>query len=89
MGGCVPGFHTVVSDVTGRSERASALGLLDLIVSASSAVGALMGGVLLEAGGFSTLTLVVATLFVPVLALVLPLREPAPGRWSSAAAAPA
>jgi MFS family permease len=87
--GAYLGSTTVVSDLTGRSERASALGLLDLIVSASSAVGALMGGVLLEAGGFSTLTLVVATLFLPVLALVLPLREPAPGRWSSAAAAPA
>ena len=87
--GAYLGSTTVVSDVTGRSERASALGLLDLIVSASSAVGALMGGMLLEAGGFSILTLVVATLFLPVLALVLPLREPAPGRWSSAVAAPA
>lgn len=87
--GAYLGSTTVVSDVTGRSERASALGLLDLIVSASSAVGALTSGVLLEAGGFSTLTLVVAVSFLPALALVLPLREPEPGRWSRAAAAPA
>jgi MFS family permease len=87
--GAYLGSTTVVSDVTARAERASALGLLDLIVSASSAVGALMGGVLLEAGGFSTLTLVVAVLFLPALALVLPLREPEPGRWLRAAAAPA
>lgn len=81
------GSTTVVSDVTGRSERSSALGLLDLLVSASSAIGAVMGGVLLEAGGFSTLTILVALLFLPALALVVPLREPQPGRWSGAAAA--
>lgn len=75
------GATTVVSDVTEPSERAGALGLTDLLVSGSSALGGLLGGVLLEAGGFRTLTLVVAALFVPVLALVLPLRERAAGSW--------
>ena len=79
--GAYLGATTVVSDVTSPAERSGALGLTDLLVSLSSGTGALLGGVVLEAGGFRTLTLLVAALFVPVLALVLPLREPEPGRW--------
>ncbi len=86
--GAYLGATTVVSDVTSPGERSGALGLTDLLVSLSSGTGALLGGVVLEAGGFRTLTLLVAALFVPVLALVVPLREPRPGRWRIAAAAP-
>ena len=86
--GAYLGATTIVSDVTSPSERSSALGLTDLLVSLSSGTGALLGGVVLEAGGFRTLTLLVAALFVPVLALVAPLREPEPGRWRSTIADP-
>ena len=82
--GAYLGATTIVSDVTSPAERSGALGLTDLLVSLSSGTGALLGGVVLEAGGFRTLTLLVAALFVPVLALVAPLREPEPGRWGSA-----
>ena len=82
--GAYLGATTVVSDVTSPAERSGALGLTDLLVSISSGTGALLGGVVLEAGGFRTLTLLVAALFVPVLALVAPLREPEPGRWTTA-----
>lgn len=84
--GAYLGATTVVSDVTSPGERSGALGLTDLLVSMSSGTGALLGGVILEAGGFRTLTLLVAALFVPVLALVVPLREPHPGRWRTASA---
>jgi MFS family permease len=87
--GAYLGATTVVSDVTSPAERSGALGLTDLLVSLSSGTGALLGGVILEAGGFRTLTLLVAALFVPVLALVVPLREPEPGRWRAAVAATA
>jgi predicted MFS family arabinose efflux permease len=71
-----------VSDVTGPSDRGGALGFMDLLVSISSAAGGLAGGALLEAGGYPALAATVAIALVPVLAFVLPLREPSPGRWS-------
>jgi len=77
----------VVSDVTAAHERAGALGLTDLLVSLCSALGGVLGGLLLEFGGFPLVTVVAALLFLPVVGLVWPLREPQPGRWAAAAAA--
>jgi MFS family permease len=76
------GATAIVSDVTDPLERSGALGFTDLLVSLSSAVGGLVGGALLEAGGYPALAVGVAMALVPVLAVVLPLREEAPGRWS-------
>ena len=84
--GAYLGATTVVSDVTSSAERSGALGFTDLLVSLSSGTGALLGGLVLEVGSFRTLTLLVAALFVPVLALVVPLREQEPGRWRGATA---
>jgi MFS family permease len=72
----------IVSDVTGPLERSGALGFTDLLVSLSSAVGGLAGGALLEAGGYLALAVGVPVALLPVLAVVLPLREEAPGRWA-------
>ena len=77
----------VVSDVTSPMERAGALGLTDLLVSLCSAAGGVIGGVLLELGGFPLVTVAAGLLFIPVVTLVFPLREPEPGRWVVAAAA--
>jgi MFS family permease len=76
------GATAIVSDVTDPLERSGALGFTDLLVSLSSAVGGLIGGALLEAGGYPALAVGVAMALVPVLAVVLPLREEAPGRWA-------
>ena len=78
------GATAIVSDVTDPLERSGALGFTDLLVSLSSAVGGLVGGALLEAGGYPALAVGVAMALVPVLAVVLPLREEAPGRWALA-----
>ena len=76
------GATAIVSDVTDPLERSGALGFTDLLVSLSSAVGGLAGGALLEAGGYPALAVGVTMALVPVLAVVLPLREEAPGRWA-------
>jgi MFS family permease len=76
------GATAIVSDVTDPLERSGALGFTDLLVSLSSAIGGLIGGALLEAGGYPALAVGVAMALVPVLAVVLPLREEAPGRWA-------
>lgn len=83
------GATAIVSDVTDPLERSGALGFTDLLVSLSSAVGGLAGGALLEAGGYPALAVGVAMALVPVLAVVLPLREEAPGRWALPAPAEA
>jgi MFS family permease len=83
------GATAIVSDVTDPLERSGALGFTDLLVSLSSAVGGLIGGALLEAGGYPTLAVGVAMALVPVVAVVLPLREEAPGRWALPEAAEA
>ncbi|MEX0755786.1 MAG: MFS transporter [Actinomycetota bacterium] len=78
------GATTVVSDITSPAERGGALGFTDLLVSAASAVGGLGGGVLLDIASFRSLTIVVAVALVPVLLVVAPLRERAPGEFAPA-----
>jgi MFS family permease len=75
------GSTAVVSDLTVAAERAGALGFMDLLVSTSSGVGGLAGGIVLDVGGFGALGLAVAAVLAPVVVLVAPLREPTPGRW--------
>lgn len=86
---CFLGATAVISDITRAEERGGALGFADLVTSASSAVGALAGGFVLEASGIAVVGVIMATLLVPVLMLVVPLREPSPGRWGAVARAPA
>jgi MFS family permease len=79
------GSTSVVSDLTQPAERAGALGLIDLVTAVSSALGVLGGAALLQATSFLTLAVVaLAALVVPAVLLV-PLREPSPGRWQAAA----
>jgi MFS family permease len=80
------GSTSVVSDLTQPAERAGALGLIDLVTALSSAVGVLGGAALLQASTFPTLAIVALALLVVPAALLLPLREPAPGRWDAASA---
>ena len=82
--GAYLGATAIISDLTTASERAGALGFTDLLTAAASAAGALTGGFLLESVGYATVGAVMAVLLVPALALVLPLRESAPGRWDEA-----
>lgn len=83
---CYLGATAVISDITRPEERGGALGFADLVTSASSAAGALAGGFVLEASGVAVVGVIMASLLVPVLFLVLPLREPSPGRWAVARA---
>jgi MFS family permease len=83
---CFLGATAVISDITRPEERGGALGFADLVTSASSAAGALAGGFVLEASGVAVVGVIMATLLVPVLFLVLPLRESSPGRWALAKA---
>ena len=82
--GAYLGATAIISDLTASSERAGALGFTDLLTAGASAAGALTGGFLLESAGYATVGAVMAVLLVPALALVIPLREPAPGRWEEA-----
>lgn len=82
--GAFLGATAVIGDVTVPSERGGALGFNDLIVSTMSAVGAFAGGALLEVAGFGAMTAIAAALFIPVLILVLPLREGRPGHFRGA-----
>jgi MFS family permease len=84
---CFLGATAVISDVTDPAERGGALGFADLVTSAASAGGALAGGFILESSGVAVVGVIMACLLVPVLVLVLPLREPKPGRFAVQASA--
>jgi MFS family permease len=71
------GATAVISDITAPNERAGALGLTDLLVSISSAVAGLAGGVVLEAAGYGALGIGLAVLVAVALVVVARLREPA------------
>ena len=79
---CYLGATAAISDLTTAGERGGALGFTDLSTSVASAVGALAGGFVLESSGIAVVGIVMAVLMVPALALVAPLREPSPGRWT-------
>ncbi len=78
---CYLGATAVISDLTTAEERGGALGMADLFTSAAAAAGALAGGFVLESAGLGLVGVVMASLMIPVVLLVLPLHEPAPGRW--------
>ena len=73
----------VVSDVTTAAERAGSLGFLDLVAALSAAAGALISGAMFETIGFAWVGGVFGALLVAALVIVVPLREPAPGRWAA------
>lgn len=77
------GATAVISDLTATSERAGALGLMDLSVSLCSAVAGLASGFVLELAGFRLLGLGVAAA-VATGVVVLGLR----GRFARVAAGP-
>lgn len=54
------GSTAVISDATEPSERGAALGVMDLVVSAMSAVAGLAGGIVLDLAGYRTLGIAVA-----------------------------
>ncbi|MCC6223992.1 MAG: MFS transporter [Thermoleophilia bacterium] len=78
---CFLGATAVISDLTTVEERGGALGATDLLTSVFAAIGALGGGFMLESAGLGVVGVVMAALMVPVVLLVLPLREPSPGEW--------
>jgi MFS family permease len=78
---CYLGSTAAISDLTAAGERGGALGFTDLFTSLSAAIGGLAGGFVLESSGIAVVGVVMAALMVPALLLVLPLREPSPGRW--------
>jgi len=81
---CYLGATAVIADLTTSEERGTTLGFTDLFTSGAAAIGALAGGFVLESAGLGLVGAVMAGLMVPVVLLVLPLREPAPGRWTAA-----
>jgi MFS family permease len=54
------GSTAVISDATEPTERGAALGVMDLVVSAMSAVAGLAGGIVLDLAGYRMLGIVVA-----------------------------
>jgi MFS family permease len=81
------GSTAILSDLSTPSERAGALGLADLVASLSAVAGVLSGGLLLQTTGFPPVAWTAVVLLLVPLALVLALREPAPGRWAPLPAA--
>jgi MFS family permease len=80
---CYLGATAVVADMTTAEERGTALGASDLFTSLAAAVGVLASGFVLESSGLGLVGIVMAALMLPVVLLVLPLRETSPGRWAS------
>ena len=78
---CYLGATAVISDLTTAEERGTALGANDLFTSLAAAAGVLASGFVLESSGLALVGIVMAALMVPVVLLVLPLRETGPGRW--------
>jgi MFS family permease len=70
------GTTAVISDITAPNERAGALGLTDLLISLTSAVAGLAGGIVLDAAGYGTLGVALAMLVAVALFGVVRLREP-------------
>ena len=82
---CYLGATAVVADLTTAEERGTALGASDLFTSLAAAAGVLASGFVLESAGLGLVGIVMAGLMVPVVLLVLPLREPSPGHWATRA----
>ncbi len=76
------GATAVISDATDPAERAGALGVMDLMVSLSSAAAGLASGFVFEGAGFRVLGLATATLVLVVVLSALRLRAPAAERVS-------
>lgn len=70
------GATAVISDLTAPNERAGALGLTDLLISLTSAVAGLTGGIVLDAAGYGALGVGLAVLVALALVLITRLREP-------------
>jgi MFS family permease len=70
------GATAVISDITAPNERAGALGFTDLLISLTSAVAGLAGGIVLESAGYGPLGVGLAALVAGALILVARLREP-------------
>ncbi len=78
---CYLGATAAISDLTSVAERGGALGFTDLFAAIASASGGLIGAFVLEAAGISVVGVIMATLLAVALLMVVPLREPSPGRW--------
>jgi MFS family permease len=78
------GTTATLSDVSRPSERGRVLGTADLVASLSAAAGVLAGGFLFEATGYEALAAAAFVALLAPLAVVLVLRETAPGRWAPA-----
>jgi MFS family permease len=68
------GATAVISDITAPNERAGALGFTDLLVSLTSAVAGLAGGIVLEAAGYGPLGVGLAAIVGAALLVVAPMR---------------
>jgi MFS family permease len=66
----------LVSDLTAASERAGALGFLDLVAAGAAAAGALAAGFMLEGLGYASVGWTVSVLLIPVFLLVWALPTP-------------
>ena len=64
------GATAVVSDVTVATERGAALGFTDLASASSSAVGALIAGILLDSVGFGAVGITMMAGLLPTIAVV-------------------
>ncbi len=68
------GATAVISDITAPNERAGALGFTDLLVSLTSALAGLAGGIVLEAAGYGPLGVGLAALVGAALLVVARMR---------------
>jgi MFS family permease len=71
------GSTAVISDLAGTTERAGALGLMDLVASVAAATGVLSGAALLQATGLIVLGIAALAMLGAGLGVVVLAREPA------------
>jgi MFS family permease len=83
------GATAIISDVTTAIERAGALGFTDSTTGLAPAVGGLCGGFVVDTTGFAVLGVTAAAMILPVVLLLLPLRELHSGQWTKCTKEPA
>lgn len=74
------GSTAAISDLAGPTERAGALGLMDLVAALAAATGVLSGAALLHVTGFLALGTVALALLLTPIALLASRRQVAAGR---------
>ncbi|MFC4256221.1 MFS transporter [Altererythrobacter xixiisoli] len=86
--GATPASHSILADYFPASERTIAMSVFAFGIAIGSAMGGIIGGLVSESFGWRSTMLLFALFNLPVLAMLMCLREPARGASDPAPPAP-